>query len=76
MSMENDRIKIWFNPEKSYYEAFLSDGTPLPLLMKVNISDNFSPIGFSGNPTATIDVLCNVVNEKPGLLMENPVRKS
>jgi hypothetical protein len=59
--MENDKIKVWFNPEKNWYEVFYK-GELLPNLGKVIITDYIEDKRVNAN-IDFIDV--DIVNEKP-----------
>lgn len=62
-----EAIKIWFDPEKGYYRAFMPSGDELPLMGRLTIDDGFDPSiqKRAAFPSATINLVVDIVNEIP-----------
>lgn len=56
-----NRIKIWFNPKKKWYEAFSPDGKPMATC-QITIADSFPD---QSDPAAVINAPVEIVNERP-----------
>ena len=60
-------LKVWFNPEKQWFEVFTADGQLLYGTQNVTVDDRFK----SGEPdkgrqpAITLQAWCEVVNERP-----------
>lgn len=64
-----DWWKVWYNPEKSWFEVFDADGNPVSKLKSVTIKDDFdkrNERGMSGTPMEIeFSALCMVVKDMP-----------
>lgn len=62
--MELQHLKLWFNPEKKWYEIFLPDGTDISIgnyqVRVQKIDDSLERI-----TTAIFKSIVEVVNERP-----------
>lgn len=60
--MCNEKIKVWYNPGKKFFELFYK-GELLPCLGKIIIEDNFNT---GGEISVTADFLqIEIIKEKP-----------
>ena len=62
MEQEFEKLVVWFNPDKGWYDVFTSDGKTVGKTMKVEVVADEWP---EGPVSAKITAYDDVVNDKP-----------
>lgn len=63
----SNMLKVWFNPEKQWFEVFTVDGQQVYGMQNVAVDDRFKSgePGKCRQPAVTLQAWCEVVNERP-----------